>query len=72
MALKVRNAKRKLTSQPRYSTELRLDVELDQGYPFTTAQDKAMKQMSADDNVTVQEAADRLVALRPKHAIKAR
>ena len=70
MALKVRNAKRRLTSQSRYATELRLDIELDQGYPLTTAQDKALKQMLIDDEIMVQVAADRLVALRPKHAVK--
>lgn len=66
MALKVRNAKRKLISQPRYAVELRLDVEIDQGHPLTTSQDIALRKILADDTVTVQEAADRLVALRPK------
>ena len=66
MALKIRNAKRKLTSQPRYAVELRLDIEIDQGYPLTTAQDKALREMLADDKATVQQVADRLVALRPK------
>ena len=70
MTLKVRNARRRLTSQSRYATELRLDIELDQGYPLTTAQDKALKQMLIDDEITVQVAADRLVALRPKQAVK--
>jgi hypothetical protein len=66
MALKIRNAKRKLGANSRYAYELRLDIELDQGYPLTTAQDKAIKQMLANDKLTVQEAADRLVALRIK------
>jgi len=66
MALKVRNAKRRLTAQPRYATELRLDIEIDQGYPLTTAQDIALREMLADNKLTAQEAADRLVALRPK------
>jgi len=66
MALQVRNVKRKLTAQPRYAVELRLDVEIDQGYPLTTAQDIALREMLKDDKVTVREAADRLVALRPK------
>lgn len=70
MALKIRNSKRRLTAQPRYVNELRLDIEIDQGYPLTTAQDITLKRMLADNNVTVQEAADRLVALRPKHAVK--
>jgi hypothetical protein len=66
MAIKVRNAKRMLTSQPRYPTELRLDIEIEQGYPLTTAQDIALREMLKDDRVTVREAADRLIALRPK------
>lgn len=70
MALKIRNSKRRLTAQPRYVNELRLDIEIDQGYPLTTAQDITLKRMLADNNVTIQEAADRLVALRPKHAVK--
>ena len=45
---------------------LRMDIELDQGYPLTTAQDVALKQLAKDVNVTVQQAADRLMALRPK------
>lgn len=70
MALKIRNAGRRLNSQARYATELRLDIELDQGYPLTTAQDIALKQMLADDDVSVQVVADRLVALRPKSKVK--
>lgn len=66
MALKIRNATRKLGANPRYSYELRMDVELDQGYPLTAAQDKALKQMLVDGKLSVQEATDRLVALRPK------
>jgi len=66
MAFKLRNAKRQLTSQPRYVNELRMDIEIDQGHPLTTAQDKALKQMMTDGSLTVQAAADRLVALRPK------
>ncbi len=60
MALKIRNARRRLNSQARYATELRLDIELDQGYPLTTAQDIALKQMLADDDISVQVVADRL------------
>jgi hypothetical protein len=64
MPLKIRNAKKKLLGQSRYVNELRLDIELDQGYPLTTAQDVALEQMLANGNLTVQEAAERLIALR--------
>ncbi|HEY4689407.1 MAG TPA: hypothetical protein VIK33_08855 [Anaerolineae bacterium] len=66
MPIKIRNAKRRLNAQPRYATELRLDVEIDQGYPLTTAQDYALKQMLADGKVTVREAAEHLMTLQPK------
>ena len=66
MALKLRNAKKLLNAQSRYVNEMRLNIELDQGYPLTTAQDIALKQMLADDKITVQQAADRMIALRPK------
>jgi hypothetical protein len=65
VTLKIRNSKRRLTAQPRYLVELRMDIEIGQGHPLTTAQDVALKAMLARDNVTVQEAADKLVALRP-------
>jgi len=69
MALKIRNAKRRLTAQPRYAVELRMDIEIGQGHPLTTAQDKAFKQLLSANNVTVQEAADRLMTLSPKRQI---
>ena len=72
MTLKIRNSKRRLTAQLRYVEELRMDIEIDQGYPLTTAQDVTLKRLLADGDVTVQAAADKLVALRPTSAPKAR
>jgi hypothetical protein len=66
MAVKQRNARRLVAPNTRYINELRLDIEIDQGYPLTTAQDKALNEMAAQGNVTVQVAAERLRALRPK------
>jgi len=66
MATKIRNAKRRLVSQIRYPNELRLDIEVDQGYPLTTAQDITLRKLLDNAQVTVQEAADTLIALRPK------
>ncbi|HLF27247.1 MAG TPA: hypothetical protein VJG32_13000 [Anaerolineae bacterium] len=71
MPLKVRNAKKRLTTQPHYLVQLRLDIELDQGYPLTTAQDLALKQMVAEGSLTVQAAAEQLIALRPKSTLNA-
>ncbi len=65
MALKLRNAKKLLNAQSRYVNEMRMDIELDQGHPLTAAQDLALKQMVASGTTTVQQAADRLIALRP-------
>jgi hypothetical protein len=70
MALKLRNAKKLLTSQSRYVNDMRIDIELDQGYPLTTAQDIALKQLLTDDKITVQQGADRLITLRPKRTVK--
>jgi len=66
MAFKVKNAKRILLPDTRYLKELRLAVEIDQGYPLTAAQDVTLKQMLASRTTTVQQAAERLIALRPK------
>ena len=66
MSFKVKNAKRILLPNTRYLKDLRLQIEIDQGYPLTAAQDVALKQMLASGTTTVQKAADRLIALRPK------
>ncbi len=66
MPFKVRNAKKILLPDTRYLKDLRLQVEIDQGYPLTAAQDIALQQMLEAGNVTVQQAAERLIALRPK------
>ena len=66
MAFKVKNAKRILLPDTRYLKDLRLQIEIDQGYPLTAAQDTALKQMLANGKTTVQQAAERLIALRPK------
>jgi len=66
MSFKVKNAKRILLPDTRYLKELRLAIEIDQGYPLTAAQDVTLKQMLASRTTTVQQAAERLIALRPK------
>ena len=66
MAFKVKNAKRILLPDTRYLKDLRLQIEIDQGYPLTAAQDVTLKQMLANGKTTVQQAAERLIALRPK------
>jgi len=66
MPFKVKNAKKILLPDTRYLKDLRLQIEIDQGYPLTAAQDIALNQMLEAGNVTVQQAAERLIALRPK------
>jgi hypothetical protein len=50
----------------RYLKDLRLQIEIDQGYPLTAAQDVTLKHMLANGKTTIQQAAERLIALRPK------
>ncbi len=66
MVIKIKNAKKIVLPDTRYLKELRLAIEIDQGYPLTAAQDIALKQMLASRTTTIQQAAERLIALRPK------
>jgi len=68
MALKVRNKKKIILPNTRYADQLRMDVEIDQGYPLTATQDLEYRKMLAKGDVTAQEAADRLIELRPGSA----
>ena len=66
MVFKIKNAKKIILPDTRYLKELRLAIEIDQGYPLTAAQDIVLKQMLASRKATVQQAAERLIALRPE------
>ena len=68
MAFKVRNKKKIIRPDSRYTYQVRMDIELDQGYPLTATQDLEFRKMLGKGGVTVQDAVDRLIELRPGSA----
>lgn len=63
--LKIKNAKKIVRPDTRYANDVRMAIEMDQGYPLTTTQDVTLEQLTAEGKVTVKEAVDKLIALRP-------
>lgn len=63
--LKIKNAKKIVQSETRYPNDVRMAIEMDQGYPLTTTQDVTLEQLAAEGKYTVKEAVDKLIALRP-------
>jgi hypothetical protein len=63
--LKIKNARKTVRPDTRYANDVRMAIEMDQGYPMTTTQDVTLKQMTADAQYTVQQLVDKLIALRP-------
>jgi hypothetical protein len=63
--LKIKNAKKKVRPDTRYPNDVRMAVEMDQGYPLTTTQDVTLEQLAAEESYTVKQIVERLVALRP-------
>ncbi len=63
--LKIKNAKKKVRPDTRYPNDVRMAVEMDQGYPLTTTQDVTLEQMAAEGTYTVKQVVDKLVSLRP-------
>lgn len=68
MAFKIRDKKRLILPNTRYAEQMRIDLELDQGYPLTAAQDVEFRKILEKGDVTVQEAVERLIELRPGSA----
>jgi hypothetical protein len=64
--LKIKNTKKIVRSGTRYMDDVRMALELDQGYPLTATQDVTLEQMAAENKYTVRQAVDRLIELRPK------
>ena len=71
MTPKIKNAKKIVRAGTRYPNDVRMAIELDQGYQMTAAQDIALEQMAAEGKVTVKEAVERLMQLRPKSRVRA-
>ncbi len=63
--LKIKNAKKTVRPDTRYPNDVRMAIEMDQGYPLTTTQDVTLEQMTAEESYTVKQIVDRLVELRP-------
>jgi hypothetical protein len=63
--LKIKNAKKIVRLDTRYANDVRMAIEMDQGYPMTTTQDVTLEQMTADAQYTVQQLVDKLIELRP-------
>jgi hypothetical protein len=63
--LKIKNAKKKVWPDTRYPNDVRMAIEMDQGYPLTTTQDVTLEQLAAEGSYTVKQVVERLVELRP-------
>jgi hypothetical protein len=63
--LKIKNAKKKVRPDTRYPNDVRMAIEMDQGYPLTTTQDVTLEQMAAEEQYTVKQIVEKLVDLRP-------
>lgn len=64
--LKIKNAKKTVRPNTRYPNDVRMAIEMDQGYPMTTLQDVTLEQMAAEEKYTVKQVVEKLVELRPK------
>ncbi len=63
--LKIKNAKKTVRLNTRYPNDVRMALEMDQGYPMTTTQDVTLEQMAAEEKYTVHQVIDKLIELRP-------
>ncbi len=63
--LKIKNAKKTVRPDTRYPNDVRMAIEMDQGYPLTTTQDVTLEQMAAEGSYTVKQVVEKLVELRP-------
>jgi hypothetical protein len=66
LMLKIKNAKKTVQPRTRYLDDVRMAVEMDQGYPLTALQDVTLEQMASEEKYTVKRIVDRLIELRPK------
>ncbi len=63
--LKIKNGKKTVRPATRYVNDVRMAIEMDQGYPLTTLQDVTLEQLAAEEKYTVKQVVDKLVELRP-------
>jgi hypothetical protein len=63
--LKIKNAKKTVRPETRYPNDVRMAIEMDQGYPMTTTQDVTLERMAAEQKYSVQQVVEKLIELRP-------
>jgi len=64
--LKIKKAKKIVRPGTRYTDDVRMAIEMDQGYPLTATQDVTLEQMAAESKYTVKQIVDKLIELRPQ------
>ncbi len=63
--LKIKNANKIVRPGTRYTNDVRMAIEMDQGYPLTTTQDVTLERLAAEEKYTVRQVVDKLIELRP-------
>jgi len=63
--LKIKNSKKTVRPATRYVNDVRMAIEMDQGYPLTTLQDVTLERLAADEKYTVKQIVEQLVKARP-------
>jgi hypothetical protein len=66
MPIKVRNAKKIVEPGTRYPNDVRMGIEMEQGYPLSVAQDMLLRKLAAEGKTTVRMAIDKLIEIRPR------
>lgn len=66
MIIKVKNAKKIVEPGTRYLNDVRMGIEMEQGYPMSVAQDMLLRKLAAEGKTTVRIAVDKLIEIRPR------
>lgn len=66
MPIKAKNAKKIVEPNTRYTNDVRIAIEMEQGYPLSVAQDMLLRKLAALGKITVREAVDQLIEIRPR------
>ena len=66
MPIKAKNAKKIVEPNTRYTNDVRMVIEMEQGYPLSVAQDMLLRKLAALGKITVREAVDQLIEIRPR------
>ena len=66
MPIKVKNAKKIVEPGTRYLNDVRMGIEMEQGYPLSVAQDMLLRKLAAEGKNTVRMVVDKLIEIRPQ------